>query len=150
MTIKITQGEKGGRKVKLDIRLSDYSGHADIIDMLEILRDKKWSQTTVVHNGLVLLLDEFRNHEVTPLSPTAEYVSSEMLELVKKAQDAMSRTNEILQLVLSGAISQGNVGQYQQEIKRIQGDLDFHVIEGAGNYAGEVSINDNEEDWEWE
>ena len=145
MTIKITRGKEGGRRVKIDMRLSDYSGHVDIIDMLEDYQRKEWSQSQVGHTALMLLLDEWRKNQTYPLSPSAEYVSKEMLDLVKKAQNALDRTNDILKMIASGGIVAGNSSKIQKEIEQLRGDLDLQVIEGAANYAGQVAINDEDD-----
>lgn len=150
MSIKITKSKEGGRRVKLSARFSDVSGHIDILNMLQALDSDGWSQPDVMQTALMLLHEEWRKNPIHPLTPSAEYVSSEMLEMVKKAQDALDRTNEVLQLVVSGALSNGDAQQLQQEISKLRGSLDIDIIEGAGSYAGEVSINDSDDDFgEW-
>ena len=152
MALGIDLSQTGNRRVRLSARFNDQSGHVDIMDMLEDYDSKDWSQSDVVHSALVLLLDEWRKGDTHPLSPTAEYVSSEMLEMVKKAHKALDRTNEILNLVLSGGINTSNAGDYQKEISEIKSDIDINIVEGAGNYAGEISINDEDDtdfgDWD--
>lgn len=151
MSIKITRSkQRGTRSVRLSARFSDDSGHTDILDMLEDYNEKEWSQPEVLHTSLMLLLDAWRSGDTYPLTPSAEYVSKEMLELVKKAKEALTRTNQILELVARGGLSSGDTQSLQNEISQIQGTLDIDIVEGAGAYGSEVSINDNNDEFgEW-
>lgn len=148
MSIKITRSkQRGTRSVRLSARFSDDSGHVDILNMLEDYHSQGWQQAQVVHTALMLLLDAYRNNETYPLAPSAEYVSKEMLDLVKKAKEALTRTNEILALVSKGGLSSQATEALQQEISDIQGGLGIDIVEGAGAYGSEVSLNDDEDDF---
>lgn len=151
MTIKIeiAKDGTGDRRVRLQTRLADKSGHSDIITMLEHCQKENWSQTDLIFTALDTLHAEWIKDGVYPLTPRAEYVTKEMLDIVRQAKEALRRANDILGMVGSGQISAQETRQYQDEIAKIHNQLDISAVEGAGNYAGKVKLNEDDSSDDW-
>lgn len=157
MSIKITQatryeGKVAPRSVKLQARFSDEKGYGEIIDMLVFLADERgWSMRDVMDTAMAQLYDYvFDTEEAAPVTPTSQNITAEMGALVKQAKALQGMALELMEKALSGSLSVEAGNTYKAQMAEISSSIDVIAVEGAGNYASQVTISDKDDDsWGW-
>lgn len=135
-----------GRKVKIQFHLSDWSGHEDILDMVEAWEG---SQTDLGVTAFGLLA---KNQGYLHEKPSRESITEDMREILVTIQQNSRQFAEMQALVIdllrNATLAPAQQQAYQQRLSDIQ---QMTVIEGAGNYGGELYENTEDDgfgDWE--
>lgn len=146
------QKSSWGRKVKIQFHLSDFSGHEGILDFLESFEG---SQSDAGIAAFALLA---RENGVLHAVASESRVTQDMRDLLAnmrqinqqiatRAKQLEEMQNLVIDLLKNARLSPEDSAQFAQRLADIQQML---VIEGAGNYGGELhEINEDKfGDWE--
>lgn len=135
-----------GRKIKIQFHLSDWSGHEDILDMIEAWQGSQ-ADLGIAAFGLLA-----KNQGYLHEKPGGETITQGMRELLGTIQQSSHQLAEMQSLVIdllkNATLAPAEQKAYQQRLSDIQ---QMTVIEGAGNYGGELYENTGDDgfgDWE--
>lgn len=140
-----------GRKIKIQFHLTDFSGHEGILDFLERFEG---SQSDVGIAAFALLARE--NGVLNPIASESR-VTSDMRDLLSNMrqinQQIATRAKQleemhalVIDLLKNARLSPEDSALFSQRLADIQQML---VIEGAGNYGGELHEIEDDNFGEW-
>jgi hypothetical protein len=148
MTKLIKRSRDSGRNFQIQGRLSDKSGHAPILDMLEELEAKGWSKQALSLTAFTYMLEAYNQEKglMTPIQPERNVSILEILTVVRSAQ----KIYEDLRIMLKN-------GNFASSVdgRRIEGaisdlDVKMETLATVSNaFGGELIEIDREEDEDW-
>lgn len=144
----VTKKPTGGRRVKLEVRLSDREGHGDLIDMVDDLDLRlKWTQAQIIRDGLIRTYPEWKlsKGEFVPASITEQSITKEMRDLVQQAKSLQALALEVLQKAALGQIIPADRVAYENRMGEISEKMGF--IENAGISNGSEIVYAEPDDW---
>jgi hypothetical protein len=152
----INRRQDGKRSAHIQARYNEATvpAHTDILDMLQDLSERKGkSQQAILDTAMQLLYSHLTDGGVVGEKLQSESITSDLITLVRQASNIQAYALSILDKIESGTFALGDVSEARNQfasrgdaLQKASESLGIATMPDAGQFAGEISFADEDED----